>query len=116
GGDVRRPPRLVDADARQLRQRHEAEVSGVEQQAYERLAEARFALYGTAVPPDATFTLRLAFGVVKGYRVDGADLPFTTTFRDAFARAERQGHPEPVRQPVRVLGYQDRVDTDSPGR
>ena len=39
--------------------------------------------------PDATFTLRLAFGVVKGYAVDGVKLPYTTTFGGAFERAEQ---------------------------
>ena len=44
-------------------------------QAYAKIAKARFALYGTDVYPDATFTLRLAFGAVKGYEEDGQHGP-----------------------------------------
>src|SRR5205823_3523885 len=72
--------RLVDDEARAVRKRFENEVEEVERQANSLIARARFDLFGSAVAPDATFTLRLAFGVVKGYAVDGADLPFHTTF------------------------------------
>ena len=54
----------------------EDQVEEVERQANAQIARARFELLGTAIAPDATFTLRLAFGVVKGYRVDGVELPF----------------------------------------
>src|SRR5262249_41143425 len=59
--------RFVDDDARALRKRYEDEVEEVERQANAQIARARFDLYGTGIAPDATFTLRLAFGVVKGY-------------------------------------------------
>jgi hypothetical protein len=64
--------RLIDGEARRLRQRYEDEVAEPEQQAYAKIAEDRNRLAeGREVAPDATFTLRLAFGVVKGYRADG---------------------------------------------
>ncbi|MGE5293955.1 MAG: S46 family peptidase, partial [Solirubrobacterales bacterium] len=53
---------LVDAPARELRKTYEDQVEEPMRQAYAKLAEARFAIYGTDVYPDATFTLRLAFG------------------------------------------------------
>jgi hypothetical protein len=87
--------RVLDAPARQVRQRYEAEVDEPEQQAYGQIARARFALFGQAVPPDATFTLRLAFGTVSGYTVDGKKLPFATTFGGAFEREKAQGRREP---------------------
>jgi hypothetical protein len=77
-----------------------------------RRARARFDLHGTGIAPDATFTLRLAFGVVKGYRVDGVDLPYTTTFAGALARAEQQGHREPFLLPKRWLDVKERRDID----
>ena len=52
----------------------------------ERFAKVRFKKYGRDVAPDATFTLRLAFGVVKGYAEDGKPVPFHTTFAGAFER------------------------------
>src|SRR5262249_25690066 len=95
--------RLVDEDARALRKRHEDQVEEVERQANGQLARSRFEVLGTALAPDATFTLRLAFGVVKSYRVDGVELPYTTTFGGAFERADKQGHPEPFVLPQRWL-------------
>ena len=62
---------LVDAPARALRKTYEEQIEEPMRQAYAKLADARFAIYGTDVYPDATFTLRLAFGLVKGYTDGG---------------------------------------------
>jgi hypothetical protein len=106
--------RRIDADARKLRSRHEAEVEEPERQAYAQIARARFDLKGTQLPPDATFTLRLAFGVVKGYRVEGKDLLYTTTFGGAFERAERLGHKEPFELPRRWRDNKAKLDLNTP--
>jgi Peptidase S46 len=95
--------RLVDDEARSVRKKYEDEVEEVERQANAQIARARFDLFGTDIPPDATFTLRLAFGVVKPYRVDGGEVPFTTTFGGAFERAEQMGGKEPFALPERWL-------------
>lgn len=105
---------LMDADARAVRRRFEDEVEEVERQANARIARARFELLGTALAPDATFTLRLAFGVVKGYGVDGVELPFHTTFGGAFERAERQGFREPFELPKRWLDARGKLDLTTP--
>jgi len=78
--------RALDADARAIRTRVETEVDGPLRQAQERLARARFAVYGTSNYPDATFTLRLSYGVVKGYVENGTAVPPFTTVAGAFAR------------------------------
>ncbi|MCL4695184.1 MAG: S46 family peptidase, partial [Candidatus Hydrogenedentes bacterium] len=57
----------LDDDARQWRKKYEDDVESVEKDAYAKIAAARFAIEGNDVYPDATFTLRLAFGQVKGY-------------------------------------------------
>src|SRR5262249_27175755 len=105
---------LVDPEARKVRKRYEDEVEEVEQQAYGRLSEARFKAFGRSIPPDATFTLRLAFGVVKGYKEDGADVPYTTTFAGAFDRADKQGQREPFVLPKRWLDNKDKLDLATP--
>jgi hypothetical protein len=104
----------VDADARSLRKRFEDEVEEIQRQAHAKIARARFAIQGTAIPPDATFTLRLAFGVVKGYEVDGTALPFHTTFGSAFDRAEKQGHREPFLLPARWQKGKTKLDLATP--
>jgi hypothetical protein len=105
---------LIDADARAVRKHHEEEVEEVERQANAAIAGARFKLLGTDVAPDATFTLRLAFGVVKGYTVDGEEVPFATTFAGAFDRAQKQGHREPFVLPRRWLEGKDKLDLKTP--
>lgn len=55
-----------------------------DKQAYAKIAEAEFATEGTATYPDATFTLRLAFGAVKGYEQDGQQIPAWTNIAGAF--------------------------------
>jgi hypothetical protein len=105
---------LVDGEARALRKRHEDQVEEVERQANAVLARLRFDVLGATMPPDATFTLRLAFGVVKGYTVDGVRLPYTTTFGGAFERADKQGHRPPFVLPRRWLDKKDKIDLKTP--
>ena len=105
---------LVDGEARALRKHFEEEVEEPERQANGRIAKARFAVLGTNVAPDATFTLRLAFGVVKGYAVDGVELPFHTTFGGAFDKADRLGGHEPFDLPPRWRANKGRLDLATP--
>jgi hypothetical protein len=106
--------RLVDDEARRLRKRYEEQVEEPERQAYAKLAEGRFKTYGRGIAPDATFTLRLAFGVVKGYEVDGEKLPFQTTFGSAFERADKQGHRPPFEMPKRWRDGKAKLDPATP--
>ncbi|MBM4070537.1 MAG: S46 family peptidase [Planctomycetes bacterium] len=105
--------RLIDDEARKLRTRH-AELQETERQAYAAISKALFDSYGTSVPPDATFTLRLAFGVVKGYDEDGKKIPFTTTIGGAFERADRQENRAPFALPKRWLDGKDKLDLATP--
>jgi hypothetical protein len=70
--------RAVDPQSRAVRKRYEDEVEAPEDAGSEKIARARFKIYGTSQPPDATFTLRLNFGTVKGWKEDGREIePFT---------------------------------------
>lgn len=69
----------IDPQARALRKRYEDKVEAVEKAAEEQLAAARFAVDGTSTYPDATFTLRVTYGAVKGWDEAGTAVqPFTT--------------------------------------
>ena len=83
--------RLIDPEARRLRREYESRVSEPMTQALTLINRARFALYGSEIYPDATGTLRLAFGRVKGYPQDGREIPAWTTIDGAFKHAEAHG-------------------------
>jgi hypothetical protein len=89
----------VDGEARSVRKTQESDVEDVQTAQYGLLAQALFELDGTAVYPDATFTLRLAFGLVKGYEADGAAVTPFTTIGGAFDHAATHGNNEPYRLP-----------------
>ncbi|MFO0810153.1 MAG: S46 family peptidase [Gemmataceae bacterium] len=106
--------KLVDAESRAVRKRYEDEVEEVERQGYAKIAQARFKQYGQLVAPDATFTLRLAFGVVKGYEEDGSQIPFHTTFASAFVKADKLGNREPFALPPRWIERKAKLDLATP--
>jgi hypothetical protein len=106
--------RQVDGVSRELRKRHEDQVEEVERQANAQIARTRFEVLGAGVAPDATFTLRLAFGTVKGYAVEGVQLPYTTTFGGAFERADKQHHRAPFELPKRWLAAKNKLDLKTP--
>jgi hypothetical protein len=106
--------RLIDDEARKVRKRYEDEVEEPERQANAVISKARFAVLGSGIAPDATFTLRLAFGSVKGYAVDGTDLPPWTTFGGAFEKHTALGGHEPFALPTRWLMGKERLDLSTP--
>lgn len=63
------------------------EVRSVESRAGEQLGQARFAIYGKTTYPDATFTLRLSYGTIKGYPMNGTIAPPKTTFYGLYNRS-----------------------------
>jgi hypothetical protein len=105
--------RLIDPEARAVRKVVE-EASEVKRQAYGQIAHAKFAIEGTNTYPDATFTLRLAFGVVKGYEENGRQIPFQTTFAGLFERAAEHNNMPPFDLPKRWIEAKSRLDLSTP--
>lgn len=105
--------RLVDTDARAVRKVVETQGE-VKEQAHARIAKARFAMEGAGQYPDATFTLRLAFGQVKGYEENGQAIPFQTTMAGLYQRASAQKYHPPYDLPTRWTKNKARLDLKTP--
>ena len=105
---------LVDGPSREVRKRYEDAVEEPLRQAYAKIANARFALYGTETYPDATFTLRLAFGTVRGYEEQGRQVAPWTTIGGAYPHAAEHGSVYPFALPPRWLERKDKLDLDTP--
>jgi hypothetical protein len=106
--------KLVDPKARELRKAFETEVDEPKRQAHAALARARFAMDGANTYPDATFTLRLAIGTVKGYKEDGKDVPPFTDFGGLYARSKEQGNRYPFELPKRWEQKKESIDLKTP--
>lgn len=104
--------RLMDEPARALRKRYEDEVEAVLTSSAAKIAQARFAVFGQEAYPDATFTLRLTYGAVKGYRDRaGRRVPYATTFEGLYRRATGKA---PYRLPKRWLEARSALNLKTP--
>lgn len=85
-----------------------------ERQAYAKIADALFATMGDSTYPDATFTLRLAFGTVKGYEEDGVAIPPMTTMLDAFKHQDAHAGEPYFQLPESWLKNKSRIRPEVP--
>ena len=106
--------RTIDPFDRQRIKGFEDKVESVETPAGEKIGQARFAVYGKSLYPDATFTLRLAYGAVKGYPMNGTQAPPMTTFYGLYDRAYSFGLKFPYNLPARYLERRTRLDLAGP--
>ena len=97
----------VDSASRAVRSRYESEVDSVVEASQARIARARFERHGTSVYPDATFSLRLSYGEIRGWQEGGRSVPPFTTIAGLFERAT--GEP-PYRLPQRWLEARGELD------
>ncbi|MGB7726998.1 MAG: S46 family peptidase [Candidatus Acidiferrum sp.] len=106
--------RRIDPIRREQIKWFEDNVQSVEQRAGELLGKARFAVYGKNTYPDATFTLRLSYGQVLGYPMNGTVAPYKTTFYGLYDRAASFDYKVPFDLPKRYLDGKDKLDLSTP--
>jgi Peptidase S46 len=106
--------RSVDPEARAVRKRFDDEVDAVVRRDGATIARARFAQSGFTHPPDATFTLRLSYGTVKGYVEEGKKIPYFTTFSGAFKHAEEHGSKPPYDLAGSWLTMKSKLNLETP--
>ncbi len=106
--------KLVDARSREVRKTYEDSVQETLRQAYAKLANAVFRTSGGATYPDATFTLRLAFGTVKGFEENGAAVPWATTMAGTFKHAAAHDNQPPFKLPKSWVAKKDVVKGSTP--
>jgi hypothetical protein len=106
--------RKLDPMRRETIKWSEDNVSSVLQRAGEQLGKARFAVYGKTTYPDATFTLRLSYGQVQGYPMNGTKAPYKTTFYGLYNRALGFDLEGPFALPSRYREGRDKLDLATP--
>jgi hypothetical protein len=105
--------RLADPDARGVRKIMEVQQEAI-RRAHAQIGQARYGLEGASSYPDATGTLRLSFGVVKGYQQNGQAIPFETTLAGLYERGREQNFRPPFDLPPRWLAARKKLSLSTP--
>jgi hypothetical protein len=106
--------RRIDPLVREIRTFVENEFDAPVKRAGEKIAQARWKLYGKTMAPDATFTLRLSYGTVKGFPAEGTTIAPFTTFYGLIDRSLSNGGKEPWSLPQRWLHKQSALALATP--
>lgn len=106
--------RRVDPFDRENTKWREDNVLSVLTAAGEKIGKARFAIFGKSVYPDATFTLRLSYGTVAGYPMNGTEAPPTTTFYGLYDRAYSFSLKPPFDLPKRLMEGREKIKLATP--
>jgi len=106
--------RALDPMSRAMRKRYENAVESVESSSGEKIGKARFAAYGKESSPDATFTLRLSFGAVKGYPMNGTKAPYKTLLYGLYERFYAFDKKPPFDLPPLYIERKARLDLLTP--
>jgi V8-like Glu-specific endopeptidase len=97
----------TDAASRAIRKEYETRVTGPSDRAAEKIARARFAVYGTSTYPDATFSPRISYGRVEGWVENGTPVKPFTYLGGLWDRATGQ---DPFALAPRWVNARDRID------
>ncbi len=106
--------RSIDMEARDVRKRYEESVISGERTNYSKIARAMFDNEGDKVYPDATFTLRLSYGAVKGYMENGKKVPAFTTLGGLYDRSASFKEKFPYNLPARWMEKKAAIDPKTP--
>ena len=114
--------KTIDPEARSFRKQYDDKVDAVERRDGAVLAKIRFVVQGSSAPPDATFTLRLSYGTVKGYVEDGRGsvapkgtaVPYFTTLGGAFDHAAAHANQPPYQLPESWVKAKPKLKLDTP--
>jgi Peptidase S46 len=106
--------RSIDPEARAVRKRYTDELEGVEHESYAKISRALFEINGTKMYPDATFTLRLAFGPIKGYQENGKPVAPFTDFAGLYRHSAEHHNQPPYELPERWLAKKSALDLKTP--
>jgi hypothetical protein len=106
--------RRVDPIVRATNRRMRDTISSVVTPAGEKLGKARFLVYGKDAYPDATFTLRLSYGTVKGFPYNGTIAPPFTTFYGLYDRAASFGDKAPFNLTAKQAAGMDKLNLSTP--
>jgi hypothetical protein len=104
--------RMVDGPARDARKVYEGQDE-IKQQAYAEIATARFTAQGTNAYPDATFTLRLSYGTVRGYEEGGKQIPALTKTSGLYQRGDEHKNQPPFDIPKRWLDRKSKLNPNT---
>ncbi len=106
--------REIEPDALAIHQRDEDEVQSVLRRDGADIGKALFATDGLNVPPDATFTPRLSYGAVEGYKLNGQNVPWFTTMGGAYQHAADHGSKPPYQLPESWLKAKSSINLNTP--
>ena len=104
----------IDPIIRELDKFARENFDGVRVAAGEKVAKARFAVYGRSIAPDANFTLRFSYGVVKGHEVGTTLVPYKTTYGGLYDRAASFDNKEPFDLSPKLAASKSAVDLSVP--
>jgi len=106
--------RALDPISRAAKKTLDRDVNSVASAAREKIGQARFAVYGTSAYPDATFTLRLSYGKVGGFPMNGTKAPYKTTFAGLYDRSAGFDNKPPFQLATRFVEKRPQVDMSTP--
>jgi hypothetical protein len=106
--------RAIEPDALAARKQFDDKIDSVVRRDGTLIAKARFAQSGFAQPPDATFTLRLSYGAVKGYEENGKHIPYFTTMGGAYEHAAEHNNQPPYNLPESWMNAKAKLDLKTP--